>query len=91
MLLAFSSFQVSAQDRYDRYGRRDNYDNGRSSGRSIWNQHRDKITTAAGALGGAAIGGAIGGKKGALLGAIAGGAGSAIYTYKIRKNNRRYY
>ena len=30
------------------------------------------------------VGGLIGGKKGAIIGAIAGGAGAAIYTYKIR-------
>jgi hypothetical protein len=58
--------------------------------RSVWEKHRDKITTAAGAGGGAAIGGMLGGKKGAIIGAIAGGAGAAIYTYKIRDKNRRY-
>ena len=52
--------------------------------RSVWEKHRDKITTAGGAVGGAALGGLIGGKKGAIIGAIAGGAGAAIYTYKIR-------
>jgi uncharacterized protein YxeA len=58
--------------------------------RSVWEKHRDKITTAAGAGGGAVIGGLVGGKKGAIIGAIAGGAGAAIYTYKIRDKNRRY-
>ena len=58
--------------------------------RSVWQRHRDKITTAAGAGGGAAIGGMLGGKKGAVVGAIAGGAGAAIYTYKIRDRYRRY-
>jgi hypothetical protein len=58
--------------------------------RSVWEKHRDKITTAAGAGGGAAIGGMLGGKKGAIIGAIAGGAGAAIYTYKIRDKYRRY-
>ena len=58
--------------------------------RSVWDRHRDKITTAAGAGGGAAIGGMLGGKKGAVIGAIAGGAGAAIYTYKIRDKYRRY-
>lgn len=93
---------VSAQDRYSRrdaranYGRRyednrrDYYEYDRRNGRSVWDQHRDKITTVAGALGGAALGGIVGGKKGALIGAIAGGAGSAIYTYKIRNKDRRY-
>jgi len=58
--------------------------------RSVWDQHRDKITTAGGALGGAILGSLIGGKKGALIGAVTGGAGAAIYTYKIRDRNRRY-
>lgn len=58
--------------------------------RSVWDQHRDKITTAGGAVGGAILGGLIGGKKGAVIGAITGGAGAAIYTYKIRDKNRRY-
>jgi hypothetical protein len=57
---------------------------------SVWNQHRDKITTAGGAVGGALLGGLIGGKKGAVIGAITGGAGAAIYTYKVRDRNRRY-
>jgi hypothetical protein len=66
---------------YDRYG----YDN-----RSFWQKHRDKITTAGGAVGGAAIGGLIGGKKGAIIGAVTGGVGAAVYTYKIRDRYRRY-
>ena len=69
-------------DRYeDDYDYRDN--------RSVWQRHRDKITTAAGAGGGAIVGGLIGGKKGAIIGAITGGAGAALYTYKIRDKNRR--
>ena len=66
---------------YDDYG----YDN-----RSFWEKHRDKITTAGGAAGGAVIGGLIGGKKGAIIGAVTGGAGAAIYTYKIRDRYRRF-
>ncbi len=58
--------------------------------RSFWQKHRDKLTVAAGAGGGALIGGLVGGKKGALIGALAGGGGSALYTYKIRKRDRRY-
>jgi len=58
--------------------------------RSVWDKHRDKITTAGGAVGGAILGGLIGGKKGAVIGAITGGAGAAVYTYKIRDKNRRY-
>ncbi|HEX8458294.1 MAG TPA: hypothetical protein VF656_13420 [Pyrinomonadaceae bacterium] len=58
--------------------------------RSFWSKHRDKLTVAMGAGGGALIGGLIGGKKGAAIGALGGGAGSALWTYKIRnRNNRR--
>jgi len=65
---------------YDRYGR----------DRSVWDKHRDKITTAGGAVAGAVIGGLAGGKKGAIIGAIAGGGAAALYTYKIRNKDRRY-
>jgi len=58
--------------------------------RSVWDKHRDKITTVAGAVGGAALSGVLGGKKAAIIGAIAGGAGAAVYTYKIRDKYRRY-
>jgi hypothetical protein len=61
------------------------YDN-----RSVWQKHRDKITTAGGAAAGALLGGLIGGKKGAIIGAVTGGAGAAVYTYKIRDRYRRY-
>ena len=71
----------------------DRYDNGQyqyEDDRSVWEKHRDKITTAGGAVGGALLGGLIGGKKGAIIGAITGGAGAAVYTYKIRNNGRIY-
>jgi outer membrane lipoprotein SlyB len=67
------------QSRYDDYRER-----------SIWDKHRDKITTAGGAVAGAVIGGLVGGKKGAVIGALGGGGGAAIYTYKIRKKDRNY-
>lgn len=74
--------------REDTYRNRDyRYDRDRS----IWDKSRDKITTAGGVAGGAVLGGLIGGKKGAIIGAITGGAGAAIYTYKIRDKNRRRY
>jgi hypothetical protein len=57
--------------------------------RSFWSKHRDKLTVAAGTGGGALIGGLIGGKKGALIGGLAGAGGSALYTYKLRKRDRR--
>jgi hypothetical protein len=61
---------------------------GHKHGRSFWQKHRDKITTAGGALGGAIIGGVAGGKKGAAIGAVVGGGGAAVYTYGIRKRRR---
>ncbi|HEX9545081.1 MAG TPA: hypothetical protein VF955_07845 [Pyrinomonadaceae bacterium] len=74
--------------RNDRTVYRDNnygYDN-----RSVWRKHQDKITTAGGVVAGALLGGLIGGKKGAAIGAVTGGAGAAVYTYKIRNRYRRY-
>jgi hypothetical protein len=67
-----------------------NYGNSRYGQGSVWEQHRDKITTAGGAAAGAIIGGLVGGKRGAILGAIAGGGGAALYTYKIRGKSFRY-
>jgi len=61
---------------------------GHKHGRSFWEKHRDKLTTAAGAGTGAVIGGIVGGKKGAAIGALTGGGGAAVYTYGIRKRRR---
>jgi hypothetical protein len=81
--------------RYARSGRanydRRYYDNGRYDDRSVWDEHRDKITVAGGAGAGAVIGGLAGGKKGAILGALIGAGGSALYTYKVRDRNERRY
>ena len=81
---------VSAQQQRQYNYERDRYDYENRDDRSFWEKHRDKITTAGGALGGAVLGGLIGGKKGAAIGAITGGGGAAIYTYKIRNKDRRY-
>ena len=70
--------------------RRVYYDYNRSSGRSFWDKHRDKLTMAIGTGAGAAIGGLIGGGKGAGIGALSGLGGSALYTYKLRKRSRNY-
>src|SRR5687767_880265 len=61
---------------------------GHKHGRSFWQKHRDKLTTAGGAGAGAIIGGVAGGGKGAAIGALAGGGGAAVYTYGIRKRRR---
>jgi hypothetical protein len=84
--------QRVADSRYRNEAYRDrNYRDRWERDNSVWDRHRDKITTAAGAGGGAVIGGLIGGKKGAIIGAIAGGGGAALYTYKIRDDRRRRY
>jgi len=81
-------YNTRYDSRYDRNIYNDDYRYGRE--RSVWDKHRDKITTAGGAAGGALLGGLLGGKKGAIIGAIAGGTGAAVYTYKIRDKHRRY-
>jgi hypothetical protein len=96
--LSVTAIPAGAQTRQRRYDQRydqrvysgqrynrDWYDN-----RSVWDKHRDKITTAGGAGAGALLGGLFGGTKGAIIGAIAGGGGAALYTYKLRDRNRDY-
>jgi hypothetical protein len=61
---------------------------GHRHGRSFWQKHRDKLTTAGGAGAGALVGGIAGGGKGAAIGALVGGGGAAVYTYGIRKRRR---
>ncbi|MGI9036623.1 MAG: hypothetical protein ACR2GD_11370 [Pyrinomonadaceae bacterium] len=54
--------------------------------RSFYQKHRDKINVGVGTGAGLILGGLIGGRKGAGIGALIGAGGSALYTYKIRKN-----
>lgn len=99
IVLTMSAIPAGAQTRWRRTDTRryeQRYDTGRSNGiwdrdRSVWDRHRDKITTAGGAGAGALLGAVIGGKKGAIIGAIAGGGGAALYTYKLRDKNRDGY
>jgi hypothetical protein len=58
---------------------------------SFYRRHRNLINVAVGTGAGALLGGLIGGKRGAGIGALAGAGGSALYTYKIRPKQPRYY
>ncbi|HEY0428544.1 MAG TPA: hypothetical protein VGC76_12255 [Pyrinomonadaceae bacterium] len=58
---------------------------------SFYRRHRNAMNIAIGTGAGALIGGLIGGRRGAGIGALAGGGGSALYTYKIKPKQRRYY
>ncbi|HLN97774.1 MAG TPA: hypothetical protein VK208_04875 [Pyrinomonadaceae bacterium] len=97
MLLALLTVPVSARTCGKLRHRHGNYwhthyacvGDGHKHGRSFWEKHRDKLTTAGGVGAGALIGGIAGGKKGAAIGALAGGGGAAVYTYKIRKKQRK--
>lgn len=93
--------QTSRNNRNARYttqirraenARRVNYERRNEDG-SFIEEHRDKLTVAAGTGVGAVIGAATGGKKGAIIGALIGAGGSAIYTYVLRDkdNDERYY
>ena len=89
----YDSRTYDSQGYYNSQGNYDNsrayYDYGSPSGdRSALGRHRDKLTVAAGTVGGAIIGSLLGGRRGAAIGALAGAGGSALYTYKLR--NRRY-
>ncbi len=98
LVLTFAAVPAGAQTRSCRQqvrtsAQQSRYDQSRYDGyreRSIWDKHRDKITTAGGAVAGAVIGGLVGGKKGAVIGALGGGGGAALYAYKIRKKDRSY-
>lgn len=70
-------YSDTRRDDYRRYDRRDQDE-------SFWDEHRDKVTVAAGAGAGAVVGGVAGGKKGAIIGALVGAGGSALYTYVLR-------
>jgi len=85
----YDSRNYNSQGYYD--NSQVNYDYGTQyRGRSTWDRHRDKLTVGAGTVGGAILGGLVGGRRGAAIGALAGAGGSALYTYKVRKNRYRY-
>jgi outer membrane lipoprotein SlyB len=57
---------------------------------SYYRRHRNRINMAVGTGAGALVGGLIGGRKGMAIGAGTGLAGSALYTYKLKKKKRVY-
>ncbi len=58
---------------------------------SFYRRHRNLINIGIGTGAGALIGGLLGGRRGAGYGLLAGAGTSALYTYKIRPKQRRYY
>ena len=58
---------------------------------SFYRSHRNVINMAIGTGGGLVLGGLLGGRRGAGVGALLGAGGSALYTYKLRPKQRRYY
>jgi hypothetical protein len=58
---------------------------------SFYRRHRNAINIGIGTGAGALLGGLLGGRRGVALGALAGAGGSALYTYKLRPKQRRYY
>ena len=58
---------------------------------SFYRRHRNLINIGIGTGAGTILGALIGGKRGAAIGALAGAGGSALYTYKIKPKQRRYY
>ena len=75
--------RYTTRDRRHDDSRRVNYQR-RNDDRSFIEEHRDKLTVAAGTGVGAAVGAATGGKKGAIIGALLGAGGAALYTYVLR-------
>lgn len=58
---------------------------------SFYRRHRNLINVGIGTGAGAIIGALVGGRRGALIGTAIGAGGGALYTYKIRPKQRRYY
>jgi hypothetical protein len=75
--------RYTTQNRRYENSRRAGYDRRNDDG-SFIEEHRDKLTVAAGVGVGAVVGAATGGKKGAIVGALLGAGASALYTYVLR-------
>ena len=91
MLAVALPLAANAQTGGNRYGRNRTNTNRTYKRPNFYQRHRNLINIGIGTGAGALLGGLIGGKKGALIGTAAGAGGSALYTYKIRPKNRRYF
>jgi hypothetical protein len=90
LLTTMLVFSAQAQTYYRRVVRNGRVTWVRTAKPSYYRRHRNRINMAIGTGGGALLGGLIGGRKGALIGAGTGLAGSALYTYKLKKKRRVY-
>jgi hypothetical protein len=57
---------------------------------SFYRRHRNRVNMGIGTGAGALLGGLFRGRKGALIGGATGLGGSALYTYKLKKKQRKY-
>jgi hypothetical protein len=90
LLMGLLVFSAEAQTYYRRVVRNGRVTWVRTRKPSYYRRHRNRINMAVGTAGGALVGGLIGGRKGMLIGAGTGLAGSALYTYKLKKKKRHY-
>lgn len=86
---------VTAEAQRKVYARRVYDRNGRaryvvSKKPSFYRRHRNRVNMGIGTVGGALLGGLFGGRKGALIGGATGLGGSALYTYKLNKKQKKY-
>lgn len=90
MMAIMLPLAANAQTRNGRYYRNRTYTTRTYQRPSFYRRNRNVINIAVGTGAGALLGGILGGKKGALIGTAIGAGGSALYTYKIKPNRRRY-
>jgi hypothetical protein len=57
---------------------------------SFYRRHRNRVNMGIGTGAGALLGGLFGGRKGAAIGGATGLGGSALYTYKLKKKQKKY-
>jgi hypothetical protein len=79
--------KIYARRVYDRNGRAYYV---RTQKPSLYRRHRNRINMGIGTGAGTLLGGLFGGRKGALIGGATGLGGSALYTYKLNKKQKKY-